>query len=136
MNKRIILTYYKTFAVVTFGTGLLLHTSRLIFGAEYFLRHILTLNNDKLFSIPMLFASIFAWLSFKVIDFKTAWRKIAHATISIYTTISVPVHIKSWFTSDLKQLEVFPENYSYIILPVILSMLVFTVTLKSKTTNR
>ncbi|MBK8658921.1 MAG: hypothetical protein IPN22_08635 [Bacteroidetes bacterium] len=53
MNTKNLLLVYKVFAVITFGTGILLHTSRLIFGADYFLKHILTLNNDKLFSIPM-----------------------------------------------------------------------------------
>lgn len=126
------LKYYKCFAVATFGTGLFLHTSRVILGADYFLEHILTLDNDKLFSVPMALASIYSWLAFKDIDFNRVWKKIVHTVIAIYITISIPVHVKSWFTEDMKQIEAFPESYSYFILPVILSMLLFTLSLKKK----
>lgn len=132
MKKINTLTYYKIFAAITFGTGLFLHTTRAIFGADYFLEHILTLNNDKIFSIPMILAAVFAWLAIKNTNLAKPWRKVVYILIAVYVTISVPVHIKSWFTEDLKQLEAFPENYSYFILPVILSMLLFTVSLKSK----
>lgn len=134
MYKRNVLTYYKSFAIITFGTGLLLHTSRLVFGAEYFLYNILTLNNDKIFSIPMVFAAVFAWLALPVIDFRKTWEKVLYIIISIYISISVPVHVKSWVSQDLKQIEAFPENYSYFILPVIFSMFVFTLFLKGKKT--
>lgn len=134
MYRSNLLTYYKSFAIITFGTGLLLHTSRLIFGAEYFLDNILTLNNDKIFSIPMVFAAVFAWLALPTIDFREKWQKVVYTIIAIYISISVPVHVKSWMSQDLKQLEAFPENYSYFILPVILSMLLFTVFLKNKKT--
>lgn len=134
MYRSNLLTYYKSFAIITFGTGLLLHTSRLIFGAEYFLDNILTLNNDKIFSIPMVFAAVFAWLALPTIDFREKWQKVVYTIIAIYISISVPVHVKSWMSQDLKQLEAFPENYSYFILPVILSMLLFTLFLKSKKT--
>lgn len=135
MKTKNILRAYKTFAIITYGSGILLHSSRIIFGAEYFLKHILTLNNDKIFSIPMFFAAIFSWLAIKSIDFKAKWRKIIYLIIAAYTTVSVPVHIKSWFTADLKQIEAFPQNYSYIILPVLLSMLLFTISLKQKNNN-
>jgi hypothetical protein len=126
------LKFYKIFAIATFGTGLLLHTSRAILGADYFLEHILTINNDKLFSIPMVLASIYSWLAFKDIDFEKMWRKVIYTIIAVYITISIPVHVKSWFTEDMKQLEAFPEEYSYFILPVILAMLLFTLSLKNK----
>lgn len=132
MQKSKTLRYYKIFAVITFGTGLFLHTSRILFGSEFFLSHILTLDNDKLFSIPMTLAAIFAWLAFKAIDFKTKGRKIIYGVIAVYMNVSVPVHLKSWFTDDMKQLEVFPQSYSYIILPVLLAMLLFTLTLQPK----
>lgn len=132
MKKINSLTYYKIFAVITFSTGLFLHATRIIVGADYFLEHILTLNNDKLFSIPMILAAVYAWLAFKSTDLTKQWRKVIYTLIALYVTISVPVHIKSWFTEDLKQLKAFPENYSYFILPVLLSMLLFTISLKSK----
>lgn len=129
------LTLLKVFATATFGTGLFLHTTRLIFGAAYFLEHILTINNDRLFSIPMVCASLFAWVAYSKIDFSKRWKKVVYLIVSIYMTISVPVHVKSWFTNDLKQLEAFPEGYSYFILPVILSMLLFVLSLSSKSEN-
>jgi len=80
----------------------------------------------------MVFASIFSWLAYKNIDFKSKWKKFIYLLIATYTTISVPVHLKSWFTNDLKQIEAFPQNYSYVILPVLCSMLLFAITLKPK----
>jgi hypothetical protein len=126
------LTYYKFFAAITLGIGLGLHISRALFGAEYFLKNILTLNNDKLFSIPMVLAALFAWLGYSSTDLTKRWRKIVYTLIAVYVTISVPVHVKSWFTNDLKQLEAFPEKYSYFIIPVLLFMLLFTLSLKKK----
>lgn len=132
MKSKTILIYYKTFAITTFTCGLALHISRIFVGAEYFLENILTISNDRIFSIPMTLSAIFAWLAFKSIDFKTSAVKICYLIIAGYTTISVPVHVKSWFTTDLKQLEAFPEYYSYIITPVIFFMLLFTIYLKPK----
>ncbi len=132
MNSITKLTYLKIFASITFGIGVILHTSRAVFGADYFLKHILTLNNDRLFSIPMTVAALYAWLAYKSIDLTQLWRRVVYLLIAVYITVSTPVHIKSWFTRDLKQLEAFPENYSYFILPVLLSMLLFTISLHGK----
>lgn len=126
------LTYFKIFASITFATGVVLHTSRAVFGADYFLKHILTLNNDRLFSIPMLLAALYAWLAYNSTDLTQLWRRAVYTLLAVYITVSTPVHIKSWFTRDLKQLEVFPEKYSYFILPVLLFMLFFTLSLKQK----
>lgn len=136
MKNLNLLFYFKLFAVITFGSGILLHASRLYFGAEYFLKHILNLNNDRLFSLPMLATAILAWVSFKEINLDKFWLKITYIIIAVYTSISVPVHIKSWFTNDLNQLEAFPENYSIIIIPIIFSMLVFVLSLKNKSTEK
>lgn len=124
--------YYKIFAITTFSSGLLLHTSRIIFGAEYFMENILTITNDKIFSIPMILAAIYSWLAYSQVEFNKLWRKVVYIIIAIYTSISVPVHVKSWFSADMKQIEAFPERYSYFILPVILSMLLFSISLKRK----
>lgn len=124
--------YFKTCAVITFSTGLFLHLSRAIMGADYFLEHILTPATDKVFSIPMFLAAVFAWLSIKQINYKKTWRKVAFIIMTIYMTISIPVHVKSWFTNDMKQIEAFPESYSYFILPVILTLLLFTLSLQKK----
>jgi len=125
------LNLFKWSASITFASGMLLHCLNAIFGMDYFLKHILNTTTDILLSIPMILAALFCWIVvFTQWRNFLMWKRIVLALIAVYTSISIPFHVKSWFSENTEQFKVFPQYYSLIIIPVLTALFLFTVTLR------
>jgi hypothetical protein len=101
--------------VFTLMVGVSLHVTRLVIGPEAF-QPLFTPLVDTLFSIPILLAvpaMLWAWSAF---DFRGRVDKWIVAFTVAYFTISMPLHVQTWFTQDTTYILRFPAWYSWVFL--------------------
>ncbi len=116
--------FFKPAAATVLGAGILLHATRIVAG-EATLTRILTPTIDGVFGLVMAYAAVTGWLSWRKIQHHRRMHKIVHAVILVYLSISVPVHVRSFFTDDVGDLTgVFPAWYSGAFLVIATAMLV------------
>ncbi|MCW7463427.1 hypothetical protein [Leptospira limi] len=110
--------------------GIYLHTSRLVFSPELVIQHLLTREFDMVFVIPMVISTILLWTFRSKVIHHGMISKVIYNFITIYFTISVPLHFKSFFANNVDQFKIFPGWYSLIILPILNLMLIFVLRLQ------
>ncbi len=116
--------FFKQAAVSVLAAGIFLHATRIVAG-ETTLTNILTPTADGLFGLAMAYAALAGWWSWRKVQHRRKAHKVIHAAILLYLTISVPVHVRSFFTDDVGDLTgVFPAWYSGVFLAVATAMLV------------
>ncbi len=116
--------FFKPAAVTVLAAGMLLHATRIVAG-ESTLTRILTPTVDGIFGLVMAYAAVAGWLSWRKVQHPRKLHKIVHTLILVYLSISVPVHVRSFFTDDVGDLTgVFPTWYSGVFLVVATAMLV------------
>lgn len=120
---------------LVFLIGVVLHSISLIIGRERFLENIFTPTFDMIFSIPMAFAGIAGIFLWKQMDVSKTWRKILYGFCLFYVLISIPLHVKVFFTHDTSYINDFPETFSYFIIPVQLFFCWFALTMKIKSSS-
>jgi hypothetical protein len=92
--------YFRQAAIFVIAFGAYLHLTRLFVGDEILLQRVLTPTLDKLFAIPMLYASLAGILSWKHMMFGSRGQKAFVTFIIFYITISVPLHVATYFTNS------------------------------------
>ena len=58
------------------------------------------------------------------------WHRLVYGFLAIYFTVSIPLHIQTFFTQRADYIMAFPEWYSFFILPVMAGLLVFALRLR------
>lgn len=123
--KRFVQIALKPAVAAVLLTGTYLHTSRLVFGPDLVLQHLLTRTFDMVFAIPMTLAMVLLWAGLRHVSFAGKLAKGIYISIAVYFTISVPLHVRTMLAGNVEQFKVFPGWYSLVILPVLVSMLAF-----------
>jgi hypothetical protein len=119
--------YFRPLAILVIATGFYLHPTRLFVGDTILIQYILTPLFDQLFAIPMTLAGIAGMMSWKQMEFRSRGHKNFICFIVIYITVSIPLHIATYFTNSTEFTRVFPIWLSAVYLPffsvVILALL-------------
>lgn len=127
--------YFKYAAIATLIAGMYLHITSLFIGRDLLRQFILTPTFDMLLAIPMTYAGIVGWLSWKQVSFDRGWKKFLYGFILVYFTISIPIHVQTYLTQSTAYINGFPAWYSYFILVLMTTMLVFVSKLAYKSTS-
>jgi hypothetical protein len=99
--------------LVTLVTGIYLHLSRLIFGIDLTLEKLVTTAFDSVFAFVLIFATLAIFNARKEVSFRNSLDRVLFYFTLVYFSISVPVHVRTWFVPDNPQmLRLFPEWYS------------------------
>jgi hypothetical protein len=117
--------FFQYAAVLTLIVGLYIHVTRLVFGMDLLIKKVVTPRNDMLLAVPMAYTVLFGWLSWKRVLHPSKLHQIAFAAVLSYFTISLPLHIRTYFTRNVDLLRVFPAWFSVLILPLQFLMAVF-----------
>ena len=117
--------YFRYAAIVTLITGLYLHITSLFIGRDLLQQYILSPTFDMLLAVPMTYAAIVGWLSWKQVSFDHPWKKFAYGLILVYFGISTLIHLRTYLTQSTSYIEAFPAWYSYPIVVLLSSMLMF-----------
>jgi hypothetical protein len=126
LNKLKHESYYSKYAtIITLIMGMYLHATSLFIGRELLKQYILTPQFDMILAVPMTYAGITGWLSWKNIEFDRNWKKFFYGFIMTYFTISIPIHVQTYLTQSTDYIDAFPPWYSYPILVVMSLMLLF-----------
>jgi ABC-type spermidine/putrescine transport system permease subunit II len=124
--------YFRVAAIATLIAGMYLHITSLFIGRDLLRQYILTPTFDMLLAVPMTYAGIVGWLSWKQVSFDSGWKKFFYGFILVYFTISIPIHVQTYLTQSTAYINVFPDWYSYVILVLMTVMLLFVRNLSYK----
>jgi len=86
-----------------------------------------------LLAIPMTYAALVGWLSWKQVAFDRGWKKFLYGFILVYFTISIPLHVQTYLTQSTDYIDAFPVWYSYPIAVLLSVMLLFVWKIRYKT---
>ena len=92
--------YFRQAAIFVIAFGAYLHLTRLFVGDAILTERVLTPLLDKLFAIPMAYASLAGILSWKKMKFNSRGHKAWVTFIVAYITVSVPLHVSTYFTNS------------------------------------
>jgi hypothetical protein len=116
MGTRNLSTNWGRYAVLlTLFTGILLHSARLIVGVSAF-QGIFTPMLDAIFTIPIVVGIIGMIVTWKHIQFRNRWEKGVVIFTLGYFVVSMPLHLRTWFTGNTDYIAGFPYWYSFIFL--------------------
>ena len=117
--------YFRYAAIATLIGGLYLHLTSLFIGRELLKQYVLTPAFDLLLAIPMTYAAIAGWLSWKQVSFDRGWKRLVYGFILVYFTISIPIHAQVLLTWSTDYIDAFPAWYSFPIVVLMTLMLLF-----------
>ena len=117
--------YFRYAAIATLISGMYLHVTSLFIGRDLLRQYILTPTFDMLLAVPMTYAGIVGWLSWKQASFDRGWKRFLYGFILVYFTISIPIHIQTYLTQSTEYINAFPGWYSYFVLLLMTAMLIF-----------
>ena len=128
--------YFRQAAIFVIAVGAYLHLTRLFVGDEILLQRVLTPTLDKLFAIPMLYASLAGILSWKNMMFNGRGHKAFVSFIVFYITVSVPLHAATYFTNSTEFfVRSFPVWVSFVWLPYFALIIVTLLRLRYQEAN-
>lgn len=128
--------YFRQVAIFVIAFGAYLHVTRLFVGDEILTQRVLTPMLDKLFAIPMAYASLAGILSWKNMKFKSPAHKAFVTFIVAYITVSVPLHAATYFTNSTEFFtHSFPTWVSLVWLPYFALIILTLVRLRHKEFN-
>ncbi len=116
--------YFHYAAVITLIFGIYLHVTRLFIGNELFLKDVFTPGFDMVLALPMTYAGIFGWLSWKKVDIHGRGRVLLTAGLC-YFSLSIPLHVYTYISQSTNYVSFSPVWYSYVILPIMLLLAFF-----------
>lgn len=122
--------YFRYAAIATLIAGMYLHVTSLFIGRDLLQQYILTPAFDMLLAIPMAYAGIAGWFTWKQVLFDRGWKKLLYGFILVYFTASIPIHVQTYLTQSTAYVEAFPGWYSYVILVFMALMLKFVWSLR------
>ena len=110
--------YFNYVVVVTIIIGTYLHVSVLFLGHELVIKHIFTPAFDMILAIPMVYSAIGMIAFWRRVALRNLWQKIFYGFSVVYFVGSVPLHVQTYFTSDLSYVAWFPVWYSAVLMPL------------------
>jgi hypothetical protein len=103
--------------IATLVTGIYLHLSRLVFGIDLTLEHLVTAAFDSVFALVIIFATIAIFMARKETDFRSGLQRFVFYFTLVYFAISIPIHARTWFVPEnIQSLKMFPAWYSVVFL--------------------
>lgn len=114
----------------TLVMGMYLHITRLLIGQELLLKHVLTPAADMALAGPMTYGAIVSWVVWKRVQHPTRWHRLVYGFLACYFTLSIPIHIRTYFTGSPDFVTAFPIWYSAAILPIMAGLLIFAIRLR------
>jgi hypothetical protein len=94
--------------------GIYLHVSRLVFGDELLLQHLLKPVVDEILAISITYAAIAGLAGWKQLRFRSRAHRIVSMVILGFIIVSVPIHIATFFGASMSRYTAFPMWYSLI----------------------
>ena len=127
--------YFRQLGILVIATGFYLHLTRLFVGDTILIQYILTPLFDQLFAIPMALAGIAGLMSWKRMEFRSTGHKVFVRVIVIYITVSIPIHIATYFTQSTEFTRIFPLWLSAVYLPFFTAVIMALLRLRYKDAN-
>lgn len=128
--------YFSNYAtVLTLLAGMYLHVTSIFIGRELLKQYVLTPQFDMVLAIPMTYAGIMGWLSWKRVIFNHGWQRFFYGFIMTYFTVSIPIHVQTFLTQSTDYIDKFPAWYSYPVIMLMALMLVFIWKLEYKSNS-
>jgi hypothetical protein len=116
----------------TLVMGMYLHITRLLIGQELLLKYVLTPTADMALAVPMTYGAIVSWIVWKRVQHPALWHRLVYGFLTCYFTLSIPIHIRTYFTGSPDFVSAFPIWYSAAILPIMAGLLIFAMRLRFK----
>jgi hypothetical protein len=116
----------------TLVMGMYLHITRLLIGQALLLMYVLTPAADMALAVPMTYGAIVSWLVWKRVQHPALWHRLVYGFLACYFTLSIPIHIRTYFTGSPDFVSAFPIWYSAAILPIMAGLLIFALRLRFK----
>ncbi len=114
-------TAFRILAIITFLLGTLIHTLRLILGAEQVSAAILTPAIDGVFGLLMVVAAVAGWSSYRRFKGGRGGRG-ALIFMLVLITLSIPIHLRSVIVWSTQYITLFPPAYSIVEIPMFLGL--------------
>lgn len=122
--------YVRHVAIVTLLMGAFVHLAVVVLGRSA-LPRIVTPPFELLLTLLMAYVSVIGWFAWRTFHYRSRGQKILLALILVYFPIGIPFHVITIVNGDTDHYGVFPGWYSFVILPVMLTMVVFFARLRS-----
>jgi hypothetical protein len=106
----------RAFVTFTLLVGAFAHLNNLIFGPAVLATQVMTPIVDSLFVFPMAIGAYSAFRARREIAYRNRFEKGIVLFTAVYFTLSLPIHIRTWFTQDTTFIEAFPVWYSGVFL--------------------
>jgi hypothetical protein len=116
----------------TLVMGMYFHITRLLIGQALLLEYVLTPAADMALAVPMTYGAIVSWIVWKRVQHPSRWHRLVYGFLTCYFTLSIPIHIRTYFTGSPDFVTAFPLWYSAAILPVMAGLLIFALRLRFK----
>ena len=127
--------YFRQLGVLVIAIGFYLHLTRLFVGDTILIQYILTPLFDQLFAIPMALAGLAGILSWNRMEFRSRGHKAFVRFIVIYITVSIPIHVATYFTHSTEFTRIFPIWLSAVYLPFFSAVILTILRLRYKTSS-
>jgi hypothetical protein len=102
--------------------GATLHLARLLLGIDWVLPNFATPTFDMTLAAPLTFAAICLWAFRGDVHLRGRSQRVRYYAIATYVTLSVPIHVSTYFTRSSELLRLFPAWYSFVIVFVQLAV--------------
>jgi hypothetical protein len=114
----------------TLVMGMYSHITRLLIGQALLLMYVLTPAADMALAVPMTYGAIVSWIVWKRVLHSARWHRLVYGFLALYFTLSIPIHIRTYFTGSPDFVVAFPLWYSAAILPIMAGLLIFAIRLR------
>ncbi|MCV7168810.1 hypothetical protein H7I41_02610 [Mycobacterium manitobense] len=117
--------FYREAAMLTIGTGVVLHLFRVLFGDDLTLQYVLTRTTDMALLVPMIYAAVTGILVWRRVDFANRPHRVFFTWALVYIVLSVPLHVYFGVVKNevAFYFEFFPMWFSYLLFPFYAAML-------------
>jgi hypothetical protein len=106
--------FYREVAIGSLVFGIYLHVSRLIFGDDLLLQHLLKPVVDEILAISITYAAIAGLAGWKQLRFRSRAHRIVSMVILGFIIVSVPIHVATFFGAPMSRYTAFPMWYSLV----------------------
>jgi hypothetical protein len=127
--------YVRHVAIVTLLMGASAHLAVIALGRSA-LPHIVTPPFELLLTVLIAYVSVFGWFAWSTFHYRSRGQKIVLALILVYFPIGIPIHVVTIVNGNTDHYGVFPDWYSFAILPVMLAMIAFFARLRNAETRK
>ncbi len=127
--------YVRHVAIVTLLMGASAHLAVVALGRPA-LPRIVTPPFELLLTVLIAYVSVFGWFAWSTFHYRSRGQKIALALILVYFPIGIPIHVVTIVNGNTDHYGVFPDWYSFAILPVMLAMIAFFARLRNAETRK